>query len=82
MLLTVLSAWTATVVQASTITNLTVRSAKMNRDIPVAVVLPEGYDPAGRDATAPKDVVERRDRNQNIATLRYRGFSGALSSCS
>ena len=33
--------------EASTVTNLTVRSAKMDRDIPVSVVLPEGYDASG-----------------------------------
>ena len=31
---------------ASTLTNLTVRSEKMNRDIPVSIVLPDGYDAA------------------------------------
>jgi len=35
------------IAEASTITNLTVRSAKMDRDIPVSVVLPEGYDASG-----------------------------------
>lgn len=29
---------------ASTVTNLTVRSGKMGRDIPVTVVLPDAYD--------------------------------------
>ena len=32
---------------ASTLTNLTVRSVRMNRDIPVSVILPDGYDPDG-----------------------------------
>ena len=33
---------------ASTVTNLTVRSGKMGRDIPVTVVLPDAYDGAAR----------------------------------
>jgi len=33
--------------EACTLTNLTVRSAKMGRDIPVAVLLPDGYETSG-----------------------------------
>ena len=34
----------AVTVEASTLTNLTVRSEKMDKDVPVTVVLPDAYD--------------------------------------
>lgn len=37
----------ATVAEAGVLTNLTVHSAKMDLDIPVSILLPEGYAPSG-----------------------------------